>query len=82
MVVKTAHPYIIKDTDICGGEPIIESTRIPVRVIFNIYEETLNIEEILEAYPHLTSSKIHDALSFAYDNIDEIRDLIDKTKTS
>ena len=82
MVVKTQNKYIIKNKEICGGEPIIKGTRIPVRIIFNMYEDSLNTSDIIEAYPHLSTSQIHDDLSYAYDNIKEIRELIEKSTAS
>ena len=78
MIVETGHKYIIKDEKICGGEPVIKGTRVLVRILFNIYENSFDITSILEAYPHLSSGQIHDALSYAYDNIEEIRELMDK----
>ncbi len=82
MIVATEHKYIVKDKKICGGEPVIKGTRILVRILFNMYENSFDIANILEAYPHLSKSQVHDALSYAYDNIEEIRELIDKQETS
>lgn len=53
-----AHP------DIMGGEPCIGSSRIPVRVIYDLYKEGASIEEIKEAYPSLTESQILSAIRF------------------
>jgi len=30
---KTAHPHITKTPGICGGRPVVQGTRIPVKVL-------------------------------------------------
>lgn len=65
--------YIQSDPDICGGEPILSGTRIPVRTIVVWTQEGKTVDEIAAMYSSLTHAMIHDALSFYYDH----RDLID-----
>ena len=70
--VKTEHCYVHKDLTICGGDPIIVGTRIPVRLIYQRAQDEDSMEAIRQAYPHLTPAQIHDALSYAYDHLTEI----------
>lgn len=49
--VKTEHRYVHKDLAVCGGDPVIVGTRIPVRLI---YQRTQDGETIRQAYPNLT----------------------------
>ena len=70
--VKTEHCYVHKDLAICGGDPVIVGTRIPVRLIYQRTQAGDTVEMIRQAYPHLTPAQIHDALSYVYDHLAEI----------
>ncbi len=70
--VKTEHCYVHKAPEICGGDPVIVGTRIPVRLIYQRAQAGDTVETIRQAYPHLTPAQIHDALSYAYDHLAEI----------
>ncbi len=66
---EKVHSYITKDITICGGEPIIKGTRISVRLIAEYENAGKNADEIVAMYPH---AQVHDALSYYYDNKEEI----------
>jgi len=71
--VKFLHPYITQKTGVCGGVPIIRNTRIRIIDIAIEYEYLgLAPDEILESHPHLRLEQIHDALSYYYENREEI----------
>ena len=76
MVVATEHPYIVRDNEILGGEPVVKGTRTPVRAIVEWWKFGASPEEILENLPHLTLSQIFDALSYYADHRDEIEKYI------
>jgi uncharacterized protein (DUF433 family) len=58
---------------VCGGKPVIAGTRIKVSQIVIYYEKMgYTPDEIIRAHPHLTLAEVHDALSYYYDNIEEI----------
>jgi uncharacterized protein (DUF433 family) len=57
----TAHP------DICHGQAIIRSTRIPVTVILDNLSAGLSYKEILESYPTLSQADLKATLSYAAD---------------
>ena len=69
---KKVHSYITKDIKICGGEPIIKGTRISVRLIAEYENAGKNADEIVAMYPHITHAQVYDALSYYYDNKEEI----------
>lgn len=74
---KTDHPHIIRDPRICGGEPLVEGTRITVSclVLWHMkYSHTP--EELQRLYPHLSMAQIHDALAYYYDHQAEIDGII------
>ncbi|MDI6727700.1 MAG: DUF433 domain-containing protein [Thermodesulfovibrionales bacterium] len=70
--LKTEHPYIIKNPEICGGSPVISGTRITVRLIASMVKSGRSAEDILRGYPHLTFAQIHDAISYYFDHKSEI----------
>lgn len=76
--VKTEHCYVHKDRAICGGDPIIVGTRIPVRLVYQRAQAGETVEVIRQAYPYLTPAQIHDALSYAYDHLAEIEQEIQR----
>ena len=71
-VVKTGHSYIVRVEGICGGRPIIQGTRTPVRSIVGYFKMGMSPEEILEGLPHMNLAQIYDALSYYYDHQEEI----------
>jgi uncharacterized protein (DUF433 family) len=72
MVRQTEHPYIVRVQGVCGGRPIIKGTRISVRHIAQLYKAGNLVEEIIQAYPHLTAAAVYDAISYYLDHQSEI----------
>jgi uncharacterized protein (DUF433 family) len=56
---------IVSDPAVMMGKPVIKGTRITVELILEKLAVGETIEQILEAYPHLTREGIQAALSFA-----------------
>jgi len=82
-VEKIDHYYVIRDPKIQGGEPIIRGTRFPVRsVVFYVIKEGMLPEEVAREFPQLSLSSIYDALSYYYDNKEEIENLLENQKES
>jgi len=72
-VKKVKHPYITSKKGVRGGAPVIEGTGIQVMDIavrYHILENTP--DEIMAAYPDLSLSQVHDALSYYYDHKEEM----------
>jgi len=70
--LQTQHLYIDKSPSSYEGKAVIKGTRIPVASIVNHYRSGMSIEEILEGYPSLTPAQLFDALSYYFDNKEEI----------
>lgn len=80
-VLSGVKHYIVRDPNICGGEPIIRGTRFPVRsVVFYILKKGMLAEELVAEFPHLFLSAVYDALSYYYDHTEEIERLIEENK--
>ena len=72
-MLKVLHPHITSDPAVCGGSPRIDGTRITVRtVVVYVLHHGMSPEELLVYYPHLNLASIYDALSYYYDNREEI----------
>lgn len=69
---KLDYRNIEKDPARCGGQPVVAGTRIRVAIILGCYRQGMSPEEIVQQYPTLRPSDVHDALAYAYDHLDEI----------
>jgi len=56
---------ITSDPNICGGEPVIKNTRIPVHVILSHLATGETHEIVLKNFPRLTEEDILASLEFA-----------------
>ncbi|OLE55570.1 MAG: hypothetical protein AUG51_02530 [Acidobacteria bacterium 13_1_20CM_3_53_8] len=80
MTTATEHLYIVTDSQILGGEPIIKGTRTPVRAIVELWRQGIAPEEIPKHLPHLTPAQIFDALSYYSDHQEEINSHIERNR--
>ena len=70
---KVLHPHIAIDTAICGGRPRVAGTRLSVRIIVGyVLHQGMTPEELHKTFPQLSLGAIYDALSYYYDNREEI----------
>ena len=70
---RTAFPHIIRTEGVCGGEAIIEGTRIAVwHIVGYYYKAGMSVEEILTEWLYLTPAQVFSALAYYHDNRDEI----------
>jgi uncharacterized protein (DUF433 family) len=82
MIKETEHLYIVKNTEILGGEPIIRETRTPVRAIVEMWRMGITLEEIPHRLPHLALAQVFNALSYYCDHQAEINDYIERNRIS
>jgi uncharacterized protein (DUF433 family) len=72
-VQRTAHPHIVKVPGVCGGEAIIEGTRIAVWHVVNYYYVVgMSVEEFLSHWDYLDPAQVFDALAYYHDNREEV----------
>ena len=69
---ETRHYHIEKDPTKYEGKAVVKGTRIPVASIVNHYQTGMSIEEIIDGYPSLTPAQLFAALSYYFDNKDDI----------
>lgn len=58
-------PRIVSDPNICGGEPCIIGTRIPVHIILSHLASGEDYEAVLKHFPRLTKEDILACLEYA-----------------
>ncbi len=59
------NPRIVSDPNICGGEPCVKGTRVPVHIILSHLAAGESYEVILTNFPRLTVEDIRACLEYA-----------------
>ena len=78
---QMSHPYVVRDSRISRGSPVVKGTRVRVVDIAIEYEYLDRTpDEIVNAHPHLELKQVHDALSFYYENRRELDEKIREDK--
>ena len=57
--------FIVRDPQICGGQPVFKWTRVTLRTILASLAEGARIEEILEDFPTLSEEDVRAVIAFA-----------------
>jgi uncharacterized protein (DUF433 family) len=70
--VEISYPYIVRRPDVCGGQPVVDGTRITVATLAWYHQHGLDFDELLVNYPGLTPQQLHAALLYYLDHRDEI----------
>lgn len=60
---------IISNPKIMLGKPVIKGTRITVELILKKLSEGISVDELIQAYPHLTREDIFAVFSYSADVI-------------
>jgi uncharacterized protein (DUF433 family) len=70
---RTVYPHIVKVEGICGGEAIIDGTRMAVwHIVGYYYKVGMSVEEILADWDDLTPAQVFSALAYYHDNKEEV----------
>ncbi len=73
IVQRTAYPHIVKIDGVCGGQAIVEGTRIAVwNIVGYYYKVGMSVDDILADWDYLTPAQVFSALAYYHDNKDEI----------
>jgi uncharacterized protein (DUF433 family) len=56
---------ISTDPGVMVGKPVVRGTRIPVELVLGFLAAKPDLDELLEAYPHLTVEDVKACLAFA-----------------
>ena len=70
------YPHIVKRPGVCGGEAVIEGTRITVSNIVGYYYKLgMSVEDIVTEWSYLTTAQVFSALAYYHDNKQEIEEI-------
>jgi uncharacterized protein (DUF433 family) len=78
MAPKRGSARIIRDPRICGGDPVVAGTRIPVHSVVIQWQLYHDIDRLMQAFPRLDAAAIQTALAFYEANRAEIDALIEE----
>lgn len=57
--------WIASNPKICGGEPCIKGTRVPVHLVLDHLAAGDSFDDILKAYPQLSRPAVQEAVEYA-----------------
>ena len=57
--------HIVVDATVCGGQPCVKGTRIPIAVLLDGLAEGLSPAELIDHYPQISLADIGAALAYA-----------------
>src|SRR5688572_19163190 len=80
MATATVYSHITKDPEVCGGRACIDGTRIRVLDIVCLQRQGLPPEKVIEVYPPLNLAQVHAALSYYYENPQEIESALEEDR--
>jgi uncharacterized protein (DUF433 family) len=59
------HDIIVRDSQICGGQPVIRGTRVLLRTVLASLADGDGIDDILKDFPTLTREHVEAVIAFA-----------------
>ena len=65
------HDYIVRDPQVCGGEPVIRGTRVTLRTILASLADGDTEDQILQSFPSLTGEAVRAVIAFAAASAEE-----------
>jgi uncharacterized protein (DUF433 family) len=65
------HKLIVRDSKICGGEPVFRGTRVTLRTILASLAEGDSVEQIVKSFPTVTEEQVKAAIAFAAASVQE-----------
>ncbi|MBI2894349.1 MAG: DUF433 domain-containing protein [Deltaproteobacteria bacterium] len=59
------HDRIVQIPGLCGGQPVLRGTRVPLRTVLDSLAEGATVDEILASFPTLSREDVAAAIAFA-----------------
>lgn len=63
--MTTLHERILRDPNVCGGQPVIRGTRVLVRAVLGYLAHGEPVSTILREFPSLTEDDVRAVIAFA-----------------
>lgn len=71
-----AYRYLVNIHGVCGGNTIIQGTRIGVHDVIGLIVSGASVEEVQQSFPDLTRAQIYECMSYYEDHRIEIDALV------
>jgi uncharacterized protein (DUF433 family) len=68
---KSFEDRIVRDINVCGGEPIFKGTRVPLKTVLASLADGDSAEDVLADFPTLKQEDVQAAISFAAASAEE-----------
>jgi uncharacterized protein (DUF433 family) len=68
--MRVDHPFE-RRPEICGGQPVLRGTRVPLRTVLASLAEGASVEEIAADFPTVTHDQIRAVIAFAAASAEE-----------
>jgi uncharacterized protein (DUF433 family) len=72
----TTYRYLTNLPGVCGGQTIIEGTRIGIHDVVGLIINGATIDDVLRSFPDLTKAQVYECLAYYEDHRTEIDALI------
>ncbi len=69
---KVVYSHITKQPGVRGGKACIDDTRISVVDVVALLKQGFGDQQIVERYPSLNLAQVHAAISYYYENREEL----------
>lgn len=57
--------FFTRDPGVCGGDPVVQGTRVTLRTVLASLAEGASVAEIIADFPTLTEEAVRAVISFA-----------------
>lgn len=69
---------ITRNPKIMAGKPVVKGTRVPVERVIRHLADNPDVNDVFQAFPHLTIEDVKACLAYAYEEIERISRLASK----
>jgi uncharacterized protein (DUF433 family) len=67
----TLDDLIVRDSAVCGGEPVFRGTRVTLRTVLASLADGDSIEQILKSFPTLNERQVRAVIAYAAASVQE-----------
>jgi uncharacterized protein (DUF433 family) len=67
----TLDDLIVRDSAVCGGEPVLRGTRVTLRTVLASLADGDSIEQILKSFPTLNERQVRAVIAYAAASVQE-----------
>ena len=65
---STSYRYLVNLPDVCGGQTIVEGTRIGVHDVIGLIVNGASVDDALRSFPVLTRAQVYECLAYYEDH--------------